>query len=489
VTRLYHKGSAKLPQALDADALLATIEAFLTTCRSPAMVEYGEEITRLAPNQYALELRAGRVWIEVLSETRSICRRILAIDRRAIGVLDCTVQRFGGKSGKLSFLDLDRPQSAHKALCGTRQSFTEQFRRMLSRQFPGWEICTLSCGMDLQRSLSPVFPRARLRRGNQQVAALACPDIQDESAMLTSALIWHHHLCALGGQETHTSLCLFLPDTAGCLTAHRLPWLTGKTLETRLFRFNAHGSAGEVDARDLGNLQTRVSPHYVQAALSADLSALLARLTAIDGIGYCPELNGGISMRCRGLEFARIENGRLLLGIETKREVSASHIQDVEQLAAQISDPGMTAVPASATCMRRPGLQTFPERWLESSVRSSLSTIDASLLQNPVHGQVLTFAAGDRDLIDLLAVSCSGRLAVLELKASEDIHLPVQALDYWMRIAWHAQNGELEHLFPAFHLTAGLRVYCWLLPQFASILPMPACFGISRQILRSNALA
>src|SRR5690242_5513911 len=53
--------------------------------------------------------------------------------------------------------------------------------------------------------------------------------------------------------------------------------------------------------------------------------------------------------------------------------------------------------------------QTFPERWLESAVRSNLPIIDASLLQSPVHGQVLTFAAGDRDLIDLLAVSSSGR--------------------------------------------------------------------------------
>jgi hypothetical protein len=448
VTKLYHKGTAKPSQDVEPEALLAAIEAFLSSCGSPAVIEYGEEITRLRPGQYALELRAGRVWIELWCETRSISRRILAIERQAIGVLDCAVQRFGGKSAKLSFLDLDRPQSAHKALCGARQSFSEQFRRMLSRQFPGWEIATLSSGMDLQRSFSPVFPRARITRGNQQLAALACPDIQDESAMLTFALIWHHHLRAHAGQGTQTSLCLFLPAAAGCLTAHRLRWLTGNMLQTRLFRFNAHGSAGEVDARDLGNLQTRVSPHYVQALLSAHLSALLARLTAIDGVGYCPELNGAISMRCRGLEFARIEDGRLLLGIETKREVSASHTQHVEQLAAQISDAGIGPARRAATYMHRPAVQTFPERWLESSVRSSLSTIDASLLQNPVHGQVLTFAAGDRDLIDLLAVSPSGRLAVLELKASEDIHLPLQGLDYWMRIAWHAQSGELEHLFP-----------------------------------------
>jgi hypothetical protein len=448
VTKLYDKGTAKPSQAVDADALLAAIEKFLSSCRTPAVMELGEEITRLTRGKYAVELRAGRVWIELWCETRSVCRRILTIERQAIGVLDCTVQRFGGKPGRLTFLDLDRPQSAHKALCGRRQSFSEQFRRMLSRQFPGWEIATLSSGMDLQRSFSPVFPRARVTRGNQQVAALACPDLQDESAMLTFALIWHDHLRAHARRGTQTALCLFLPDGAGCLTAHRLRWLTGNMLETRLFRFNAHGSAGEVDARDLGNLQTRVSPHYVQASLSPHLSALLARLTAMEGVGYCPELNGGISVRCRGLEFARIEDGRLLLGIETKREVSASHTQDVELLAAQVSNAGIGSIRRTAPCMHTPPMQTFAERWLESSVRSNLSTVDASLVQNPVHGQVLTFAAGDRDLIDLLAVSPSGRLAVLELKASEDIHLPLQALDYWIRIAWHAQSGELEHLFP-----------------------------------------
>jgi len=34
---------------------------------------------------------------------------------------------------------------------------------------------------------------------------------------------------------------------------------------------------------------------------------------------------------------------------------------------------------------------------------------------------------------------------VIELKASEDIHLPLQALDYWMRVKWHLDRDE----FPA----------------------------------------
>ena len=32
---------------------------------------------------------------------------------------------------------------------------------------------------------------------------------------------------------------------------------------------------------------------------------------------------------------------------------------------------------------------------------------------------------------------------VLELKASSDIHLPLQGLDYWLRVRWHHERDEL----------------------------------------------
>jgi len=44
--------------------------------------------------------------------------------------------------------------------------------------------------------------------------------------------------------------------------------------------------------------------------------------------------------------------------------------------------------------------------------------------------------------MDLLAVDTSGRLAVLELKATADLHLPLQALDYWMRVKWYLDRDE-----------------------------------------------
>ena len=40
-------------------------------------------------------------------------------------------------------------------------------------------------------------------------------------------------------------------------------------------------------------------------------------------------------------------------------------------------------------------------------------------------------------MLDLLAVRRDGRLVVMEIKADEDLHLALQALDYWVRVRQH----------------------------------------------------
>jgi hypothetical protein len=55
-----------------------------------------------------------------------------------------------------------------------------------------------------------------------------------------------------------------------------------------------------------------------------------------------------------------------------------------------------------------------------------------------VYAQVPAIAgASDRGLLDLLGVTADGRLAVIELKASEDLHFALQGLDYWVRVRHH----------------------------------------------------
>ena len=117
--------------------------------------------------------------------------------------------------------------------------------------------------------------------------------------------------------------------------------------------------------------------------------------------------------------------------------------------------------------MATAGVPKLPERWLESAVRENIPLFDPELLPVPVHGQVLTSAAGERELIDLLAIAASGRLTVLELKAAEDLQLPMQALDYWIHIGWHAQRGELAHLFPGTAIAPALPKLLLIAPALS----------------------
>lgn len=85
-----------------------------------------------------------------------------------------------------------------------------------------------------------------------------------------------------------------------------------------------------------------------------------------------------------------------------------------------------------------------PEAWLESELRANVQAIDGTLLPEPLYSQAPHMAAADRGILDLLGVDFEGRLAVIEIKASEDLHLPLQALDYWMRVKWHLERGDFQ---------------------------------------------
>jgi hypothetical protein len=84
-----------------------------------------------------------------------------------------------------------------------------------------------------------------------------------------------------------------------------------------------------------------------------------------------------------------------------------------------------------------------PERWLEGMVREDVTCIDAALDPRFVHTQVFANVGGAHGILDLLAVTRDGRLAILELKASEHIHLPLQAADYWLPVRRQLESGEI----------------------------------------------
>ena len=400
----------------------------------------------MLPEQYELQIRKGGLYLSAWPDSRSVTRKIVGIEAEKPGLLVCTVQRFGGAAGRLSLLDLAHPRSSGRLKRGDRGSFAEGFRLMLNRQFPGWEVRRLSSEMSLAQSFSPVYPRALLKRGSSQIAAMACPGVMDEHRLLSFALLWHDYVCGSAANRDRVPLALFLPEHAGNTTALRLKWLR---VPARIFLFNSDGSAGEVDIADLGNMSTKVAPRHQLTHFSPTLRNLLSELRAKYDIETVDDPDGSLSLRSSGLEFGRVRDGRLFVGMEEKRTYVDGESGGIEALARELSAIRGT----EKTNQNHPLYRAHPELWLESAVRKNLGTVDAALESRPLLGQVITFAGGDRDIIDLLGASGEGRIAVLELKASEDIHLPLQALDYWMRADWHLKAGELDGFFPEVSLS------------------------------------
>ncbi|HEX3544435.1 MAG TPA: hypothetical protein VHT31_07910 [Candidatus Acidoferrum sp.] len=84
------------------------------------------------------------------------------------------------------------------------------------------------------------------------------------------------------------------------------------------------------------------------------------------------------------------------------------------------------------------------ERWLELLVRNDVTRVDSVLDSRFVYAQVFAGSGGEHGILDVLTITRSGRLAILELKATEHIHLSLQAADYWLRVRRHLESGEFR---------------------------------------------
>ena len=436
------------------ELLRAHLEGFLKTCREPAALEPGENPFPLQPGTFTLEARGGRLVLEVWDETRNLARRVLRVKESRPGRLELVVERFGKREGQMFLVDLARGRPQEVRRRGARLVFREQFRRFLSRQFPGRKIAELSAEANLQESLSPVYPRALVQQGASGWAALACPaEAGAAQGALTFALVWLDHLRRRHPRLVIEGLNLYLPQGYERTTCLRLPFLDPNAFQPAVFVYSKEGYAERLEPSDWGNLETHLEPCRAAAALRpARLEAWLERLSGLPSVEAVPLNDGAVSLRVRGMEFARVTATELRFGLQRQAAASNAHLAEIEALAAELARLRHPA----AVDRDNPLYRVQPEAWLESQVRRQLETLDPGLLPAPVYGQVPAMAGGERGIIDLVAAGRDGRLAIIELKTSEDIHFPLQTLDYWMRVKWHLDRGEFtgRGYFPGLALRA-----------------------------------
>jgi hypothetical protein len=419
----------------------AAIRRFLTTAAQPVLLEPGENQFPLQASSHSLEWRGSRFLIEVWDQTRNLARRITGVCDERPGNLELSIERFGRAPGRIFLLDLSRSGKVEERR-GARLVWREQFRRSLHRQFPDWRIAELSSEINLEESLSPAYPRALIRKGTAGRAAIFAPAEAGAAAgAITFGLIWLDYLRRRERRLTIEGLVLFVPQAEAQPAYLRLPFLNPRAARFDAFVYTTEGYEDRFDPTDYGNLETELeTPAAPVLDEASPLAAAIEHITGLPFVERIERNDGALSLRVRGIEFARATRAGLLHGLERKTLAREGNLQEVEALArelARLRHP-------KAQDRANPIWRQQPEAWLESQVRRRLEAIDPSLFPEPLYGQVPALAGGDRGVIDLLAAGRDGRLAVLELKASEDIHLPLQALDYWIRVRWYAERGEFS---------------------------------------------
>jgi hypothetical protein len=322
--------------------------------------------------------------------------------------------------------------------------------------------------MDLERSFGPIYARGLVRRGQTAFAVLGVNEQETQvsvDAALTFGILWldtcrQEH----AGKLAIEGLALFLPRGSSALSRERLGHLHPEAAKWRLYELDEREDyLQEIDVSDRGNVATRlVYATNETAARERFVDAIAAVHQLMPEAEVAVLSPAEIAFRRHGLEFARArlahEPGTFLSAPEIVFGVGAQ-----ERVLGDLTAAAFRQVVRSVGEVRHPEgprdhflWRLHPERWLESLVVRDVSRIDERLDSGCLYSQVPAFSASDRAMIDVLTTTREGRLAVVELKADEDIHLPLQGLDYWSRVAWHHVRGEFQRFgyFPGRGLSA-----------------------------------
>ncbi len=420
----------------DPAQIRAHVEDFLKSARQPALLEPGEELLSLTAENYALEMRGSRLTLQAWDRTRNWSRRLTAVTEVTNARLAMTVEHFARREGQMFLLDLGRRSGAELSKRSGRLVFRERFRLFLRRQFPEWTLAEVSAEADLEHSLSPAFPRAYLKHGQHGWAAIACPPDGDAAAVLSFGLIWLSYLRTRERRVALEGLALYTPAGQERAAALRVLCLDPQSARFELFTYTHDDVILRADPSDYGNLDTRLDPCRRPAP---NIAEPWQQIAALPGVERISKHDGRTSLRVRGIEFAELSGCDLLFGLSARRPAREHHASEIARLAEELDRARAAGADTAPPLYRQ-----YPEAWLESQARAEIETLDATLRLDPIYGQVPAFAAGERGVLDLLAVDHTGRLTVVELKASADLHLPLQALDYWVRVKWHLDRREFS---------------------------------------------
>ncbi len=435
------------------EALTRTVQDFLSEAAGAIVLENGAVAFDLAQSKYSISGEYNRCLLHLWSAERNAVRRVLDAEVKN-GTLRLAVQRLGQARPSRLEICRERDRRSPTARRACRAGYEQKLRRTLERYLPDFKITKLTGGVDLEKSFGPIYARGVLRQGRTAFAFLGVNAHETQSsidAALTFGILWLD-VCrrAQTANVLVEGLKMFVPAGTSALVRERMANLNRDAAKWRLFELDErHDALVEIDCSDRGNVATRLVHAADDEAARERFKESIARVQHV-----LPNCEVGVLsaaetvFRWRGLEFARARMGGIPGSFRSAEEIvfGVGAEERILETANEVSFAEL------AHCLRdtrhpygprqHPLWRLRPERWLESLVAGDVSVIDGRLDPSAQYSQVPAFSGADRAMIDVLTTTSAGRLAVVELKADEDIHLPLQGLDYWARVEWHHARGE-----------------------------------------------
>lgn len=459
------------PAEASTSQLARTLEEFFAEYPHAAVLEDGRTLFDMTAARFSLSTERNRCLLHLWSEERNLVRTVVGVKPRKDS-LRVETRRFGQSEPQVLELVANRDRRTPSTRDATRAKYLRTLDRVLAREFPEWKIDGFRTAADLENSFGPAYARGTLLKGTTALAVIAVNGEEPQSTIdgiLTLGILWLSYCRENGdGRRLYEGLRMIVPAGTSHTAGARMPWLNSSIAKWELFELDERAEKLErIDVQDCGNLHANLvfafNPQSAMDRINGTVDRVMGLLT--------PGLRAETEIRARsateigfllhGLEFARISHGSATGSFARKDEITfgagANETPLTEENTALFSElthrlfEHRTPGGSSRNALYR--LQ--PERWLECELRRDIAEIEPSLRADIVYSQVPAFSAGDRGMLDLLTVTRGGRLAVIEIKADDDLHLPFQALDYWARVRQlHRERAFQKHgYFPGVELS------------------------------------
>ena len=441
---------AQQDAAASAGRLAQSIESYLADYPAAALLEDGRVLFDMRFAHYAVNESHGRCLLQLWSEERNLVRTVVEVQERA-QCLRLMTRRMGATKPQALELVPTSVRRTPTARDAARRNYQRLLERVLTRRFLDEKVDGFRSAMDLEHSFGPAYVRGRLLRGTAADAVIGVAEAESAAmvdGILTLGILWLDHCRQRGDGRRHFGgLKVIVPAGAWRTTAERMAWLNHAAADFHLFTLDERSEElASVDFRDTGNLESRLVHAFSPAAAiercQAGIDKLLALVPAAarERVEVRATSATEVGLLLHGLEFARVRHGVAAHSFARQDEVTFGAGANETPLTDE------TGELCRELCARLfqsrhpdgthndPLFRIQPEHWLESRLRFGIAELLPGLRGDLMYTQVPALSSGDRGMLDLLTLDRNGRLAVIELKADEDLHLPLQALDYWIRV-------------------------------------------------------